>query len=198
MTRRVLHVALAAVVAANISGCMPAGFTSRPKGVESAGKDTDAFVRDCESAVYGELDKEWRRESLVVGPLSFVYGKSYNRRTPVEFRGRNAKYFPSKVLVVVENGAVATVTIPASARRYASLLYDEESFGMGGRVGVDAGDHRVTFEACRKGESPFAVPETQFNGAFIVAGPRCVPLRIRIDGAGTRRVALSFGAGYCS
>jgi hypothetical protein len=198
MTRRVLHVALAAVVVANISGCMPAGFTSRPKGVESAGKDTDAFVRDCESAVYGELDKEWRRESLVVGPLSFVYGKSYNRRTPDEFRGRNAKYFPSKVLVVVENGAVATVTIPASARRYASLLYDEESFGMGGRVRVDAGDHRVTFEACRKGESPFAVRETQFNGAFIVAGPRCVPLRIRIDGARTRRLAFSFGAGHCS
>ena len=194
MTRRVLHVALAAVVAAAISGCMPTGFTSRPKGVESAGRDTDAFVRDCESAVYGELDKGWRRESLVVGPLSFAYGKSYKRRTPDEFRGRNARYFPSKVLVVVENGAVASVTIPASAHRHASLLYDEGSFGTGGRVRVDAGDHRVTFKACRKGESPFAVRETQFNGAFIVAGPRCVPLRISIDGARTRRVAFSFGA----
>jgi hypothetical protein len=197
MTPRLLHVALAAIVAVGMWGCMPAGFTSRPKGVQGAGDDTDALVRDCQSAVYGELDKGWRRESLVVGPLSFVYGRGYERRSPDEFRGRNARYFPTKVLVVVENGAVVTVTIPRSARPHASLQY-EPSLSSGGRTRVDAGDHRVTFEACREGESPYAARETQFNGAFIVAGPRCVPLHIRInDEAPTRRVVFSFGAGHC-
>jgi hypothetical protein len=197
MTRRVLHAALAAVVAAGISGCMPAGFTSRPKSVESAGRDTDAFVRDCESAVYGELDKGWRKESIVVGPLAFVYGKGYESRSRDEFRGRNAEYFPTKVLVVIENDAVVTVTIPPSARPNASLLY-RPSLSVGGRARVKEGHDRVTFEACRRGESPTAIRETQFNGAFIVAGSRCVPLRIRIEGeARTRRAMFSFGAGAC-
>jgi hypothetical protein len=199
MSRRVVWAVMAAVLATTTSGCMPVRVNVTPKGVEKARPhNIEAFVRDCESAVYGELDKGWRGESLVVGPLSFVYGKGYERRSPDEFRGRDAKYFPTKVLVVVENGAVATVTIPRSARRHASLLY-KPSLSAGGRARVDAGDHRVRFEACRKGESPFAVRETQFNGAFIVAGPRCLPLHIRINGeARARPVAFSFGAGHCS
>lgn len=99
---------------------------------------------------------------------------------------------------MVENGAVVTVTIARSARPRVSLLY-EPSLSTGGRAGVGEGDHRVTFQACRESESPFAVRETQFNGAFIVAGARCVPLHIRVnDEPRTRRVAFSFGAGHCS
>jgi hypothetical protein len=198
MSRRVMQVVMATIIAMSISGCTPVRITSRPGGAHKARAELATLVRDCESAVYGELDRGWRRESLVVGPLSFVYGKGYGRRSPDEFRGRNGKYFPTKVLVVVENGAEVTITIPRPARPHASLLYDEESFGTGGRFRVERGHDRVSFEACRKGESPFAIRETQFNGAFIVGGPRCVPLHIRTDDeARTRRVVFSFGAGHC-
>jgi hypothetical protein len=39
---------------------------------------------------------------------------------------------------------------------------------------------------------------TQFNGGFVVAGIRCVPLDVLTPGAAAVSVTLSFGAGRCA
>jgi hypothetical protein len=63
----------------------------------------------------------------------------------------------------------------------------------------------VTFKACKKGETaPVGGPltaMTQFNGGFVVAGARCLPLDVRVRGEDQTtpiKVKLSFGAGDCS
>jgi hypothetical protein len=56
----------------------------------------------------------------------------------------------------------------------------------------------VTFEACRPSEHPFGAEDTQFNGGFVVAGPRCATLEVSTARwAKPRRVRVSFGAGHC-
>jgi hypothetical protein len=197
--RRSASLVMTAVAALSVSACDRADTASGPRGVRSERiEEADAFVRPCETAVYGELAAGWRKNSIVAGPLAFVYGKDYARPSFAVDRGRNGRYHPIKVLVVVENGAVVTVAIPRAARSYASLFYDEARFGTGGRVHVAQGDEQVTFKACRDGESPYARHETQFNGGFIVAGSRCVPLVLTTNkDASQRRVMFSFAAGDC-
>jgi hypothetical protein len=48
----------------------------------------------------------------------------------------------------------------------------------------------VTFRACED-------EDTEFLGGIVVAGARCVPLRIAEPGRPPRRQLLSFGAGEC-
>lgn len=57
------------------------------------------------------------------------------------------------------------------------------------------------FRACRAGEPAFGYigtvgPWTQVGGGFIVAGPGCYPVELRVAGKRHREV-LSFGAGPC-
>jgi hypothetical protein len=107
----------------------------------------------------------------------------------------NAHGYPSqKVLVVVAHGAVVSVAIAPTAFRVASLLYDPSRFKDTNRYEVSEGERAVTFEACASGASRF----TQFNGAFIVAGARCVPLQILTEDGDPRiHRVLSFGRGEC-
>jgi hypothetical protein len=65
------------------------------------------------------------------------------------------------------------------------------------------GERRVTFHACTA-DTPSFVPDkhrpvgkwTEFNGAVLVAGARCVTLDVR-SGRRRWRPRLSFGAGRC-
>jgi hypothetical protein len=85
-----------------------------------------SFVRTCEMSVYGILDAPaWKKHSITAGPLSFYY-RPIARMADSEFDpvpGKSGYYRRQKLLVLVRRGAVATVVVPASARRYAALLY---------------------------------------------------------------------------
>jgi hypothetical protein len=165
-----------------------------------------AFVRTCEAGVYGTLDDPtWRKHSVIAGPLVFYSADQYAEQPASLFApvpAQNGHYAGQKLLVFVRRGAVATVIVPESQRRYAALLYNSADFNDINEYRIEDGESAVTFKACKKGEaSPVGGPlnaMTQFNGGFIVAGGRCVPLEVRVRGQGSIPVTLSFGAGRCT
>jgi hypothetical protein len=57
----------------------------------------------------------------------------------------------------------------------------------------EAGDRRVRFEPCGGDQR-----STQFNGAFLMRGPLCVPVEVEVEGGTPAFATLSFGAGDCS
>jgi len=57
---------------------------------------------------------------------------------------------------------------------------------------VADGDRAVTFHSCRGSDYP-----TQFNGGFVVAGPRCAKLNVVASGREPTTLILSFGVRRC-
>lgn len=166
-----------------------------------------SFVRTCETSVYGTLDAPaWQKHSITAGPLSFYYADQYAPIAGSDFDpvpGKPGYYWGQKLLVLVRRGAVATVVVPESERRHAALLYNPARWNDRNQYRIEEGETAVTFKACRKGEKPPAGGPlnamTQFNGGFVVAGVRCVPLEVFARGEGRALpVRLSFGAGRCA
>jgi hypothetical protein len=166
-----------------------------------------AFDRTCEMSVYGTLDAPaWEKHSIIAGPLVFYYADQYAQQPASLFApipGQNGFYSGQKLLVLVRRDAVVTVVLPESERRYAGLLYNPAGWNDRNAYKIEDGETAVRFKACRKGETaPVGGPlnaMTQFNGGFVVAGVRCVPLDVLVRGEpGTIPVTLSFGAGRCA
>jgi hypothetical protein len=157
-----------------------------------------AFVRTCESSVYGDLGGGWRAQSVVVGPLAFVALRYAATQPAADFRRRGGRYQGLKALAVVAAGATVTLTVPAAERRHLALLYDPAAWKEDNRYRLDEGDTAVTFQSCPPEQTPPGADGTQFNGGFLVAGPRCATLEVATPAWRTpRRVTVSFGAGRC-
>jgi hypothetical protein len=182
--------------------------TSAPAATTSAATVPQrAFVRTCEMSVYGTLDDPaWEKHSIVAGPLVFYDADQYAEQPASLFApvpAQNGHYAGQKLLVLVRRGAVATVAVSETERRHAALLYNPADWNNRNEYRIGDGESAVTFKACKKGETaPVGGPlnaMTQFNGAFVVAGVRCLPLEIRVRGQQqTIPVTLSFGAGRCA
>jgi hypothetical protein len=165
------------------------------------------FVRTCEASVYGTLDDPtWRKHSVIAGPLVFYSADQYAGQPASLFAplpGNDGYYAGQKLLVLLRRGAVATVVVSGSGRRYAALLFNPAAWNDWNAYRIEDGESAVTFKACKKGETaPVGGPlnaMTQFNGGFAVAGARCLPLEVLVRGQErTIPVALSFGAGRCA
>lgn len=146
-------------------------------------------VRSCGSDVYGTLNPSWRDYAISVGPLSLVPFERLADAPASQFAGKRGRYPGQKMLVVVEAGRRATLLLPLPERRHAALNYAHQSGSRDNRYALADGTAAVTFKAC-------ADHLTQFNGTFIVAGPRCVAIEIRQRASirGVRRY-LPFGTG---
>lgn len=164
----------------------------------------EPVARDCGSSVYGDLGSDWKTASVVVGPLAFVQGRFYSS-SPSSFASvGGGRYRGSKLLAVVRTGWVVRLVVPAAQRRKVALQYAPEDFNEA--VVPAQSEHDVTFTACPPGR-PLLGPKTeqwtQFNGAIVVAGRRCVTLAVYAAKQGhplPRRplhARLSFGAGTC-
>jgi hypothetical protein len=151
-----------------------------------------AFVRTCESSVFGELGPDFIDDSIVVGPIVFVSLRGYASLPERNVRARSGRARGVKVLLVVHGGEPVTLAIAPSFRR-ASLLYDPARFLNGSVAPIGRGDREVRFEPCGDPGPQF----TQFNGAFLIDGPVCVPVLVRTGDGETLRRRLSFGAGDC-
>ena len=185
-----------AVVAADSALSMPA----------VAGQEAEPVVRECGSSVYGKLGSErsWLSASVVAGPLVFFRVRAYASSTSKFASVGGGRYRGSKLLVLVRTGWVARVVVPAAQRRKVALQYGPEDANKA--VVPAESEHDVTFEACPPGR-PFLGPKsarwTQFNGAIVVAGRRCVTLAVYAAKQGhplPKRAVfprLSFGAGPC-
>jgi hypothetical protein len=174
--------------------------STRPSGrlASRSARPVGAFVRTCESSVYGDLGDGWRKRSVVVGPLAFVALRYAATQPAVDFRRRGGRYQGLKALAVVKAGATVTLTVPAAERRHLSLLYDPAAWKENNQYRIADGDTAVTFRSCPPAQTPLGADGTQFNGGFLVAGPRCATLEVSTPRWRTpRRVAVSFGAGRC-
>jgi hypothetical protein len=181
--------------------------TSAPSATTGASTTPRSlFARTCETSAYGKLDSpEWKTHSTFAGPLVFYYADQFAEEPASEFAprpGGSEYYAGQKLLVLVRRGAVATVIVPEAERRNAGLLFDPAVWNDRNAYKVEDGDAAVRFRACKKGESsPVGGPPnamTQFNGGFVVAGARCLPLEVLTPGQGAIRVSLSFGADRCT
>jgi hypothetical protein len=96
-------------------------------------------------------------------------------------RGQAGYFEPIKfvLVLVLENSEVATVRVGTADRSHVALLYARRG-GLGefGYTPVVDGPPAVRFEA----GGPSEVRHTQFNGGFVVDGPRCAQLEV--DGHG--------------
>jgi len=146
-----------------------------------------AFVRTCDTAVYGRLQKDWRDNATIVGPLALLPLPAYTTATPRTFDARGGRYRGLKVLALVEPGPAVTVSVPGSMRQRLSLLYDPAAFRSDGRFRVADGEPVVRFRPCTMHRA------TQFNGGLIAAGPGCYALDIRTAGGHTRRIRFPLG-----
>jgi hypothetical protein len=180
--------------------------TAAPATTTTTAPMQRAFVRTCETSVYGTLDDPtWRKQSVIAGPLVFYSADEYAEQPASLFApigGNDGYYAGQKLLVLIRRGAVATVVVPESERRHARLLYNPADWNDRNAYTDKDGETTVTFEGCPKGASAAVGRRlnamTQFNGSFVVAGVRCLPLEVRVRGRGTIPVTLSFGAGRCT
>ena len=169
---------------------------------EKPGPPRASLVRDCRGHVEGDLGQGWRRDALVAAPLALAGARTY--RT-ADNPNPGARFVDLKTIVVVKAGEEATVVVPRSERRRASLDY---AYGVRRErrtppVRVSDGVPVVRFVACRRGTRPLVRGhpldrETQFNGGIVTRWGRCLPLDVWPGGADRpRRITISFGAGSC-
>jgi hypothetical protein len=156
---------------------------------------TTPFVRRCQNEAEGEwggdLTKDWRRRSVIVGPLAFVALREYASTPASDYAPRGDRFPALKVLAVLERGQTVTVAVTADQRPHAALIYDASKWTADGYLPLRAGDPAVTFIACKVGD-------TQFNGGFLVDRPRCLDLEVWVaDATRPRPIRVSFGAGRC-
>jgi hypothetical protein len=149
-------------------------------------------VRNCRTAIYGDLAPTVRKDAVTVGPLTLLVVEG-ERRAAVEPSGA------VKVLALIQTGETVTVVVPEGERRRLSLLYDFKA-GPQRPLRLSDGTSSARFSACRRseewgpGRSYPDAEETQFNGGFFVRGAHCAMLEAWIDGrTDPLRFALGFG-----
>ena len=178
----------------------------------------DAAVKacaNCSRSRAGRVDLD-SPQNIRAGPLILYFARQYagaprSEFSPVQPRGRlrnapptvrrdireQSLYLGVKLLLLVEGSRAATLEVPPAERAHASLLYvgkrgyspAERRLGL---AQVADGHGAVRFEPFRKGRGPIS----EFPGGLVVAGARCLPLDVWVEGSTTPiRRTVSFGVG---
>lgn len=175
----------------------PASSTLPSTRADTPRRLAGTYVRECGSAVYGGIAKNWRHDAIGAGPVAFVQAKRFvdwSSSSLAAVPGTRNRYRAQKVLVLVSSGATATVVVPRSERHRFALLYDPSLFARRSHR-VSDGERRVTFHACRWHKTDKLKPA--FNGGFIVAGPGCVSVDVLVKGKRRSRLVLPLGVRSC-
>jgi hypothetical protein len=122
------------------------------------------------------------------GPVVFVGARGYADDRPTLFSAPGDRATVHKVLLVMTGVRAVEVAV---RHPDAALFYDERRWRDRNVVPSRLGDTRTRFEPCGGGHG------TQFNGGFLLRGPACVSVEVRVDGEAPRFATLSFGAGDC-
>jgi len=174
-------------LAAALGGCGGSSAPAGPGGSTAASTTVAAaierapraqVVRRCDAhhtgVGFGGVTAESRRHALRVGPLSLG---SLRTIEPPQLAGLGAGHqrnYPLESIAVIDAGAVATIAVPASERRFVGLIYDQGKFRADGRYRVRDLDWVVRFEACK--DTGFNHGLSQYDGGIVVAGRRCFHL----------------------
>jgi hypothetical protein len=171
-----------AVVVAALAGAPAAPAAAEPQRPEGA----PATCRQQSSARFPRSARD-----LVVGPLVLVGARA---PTPA---GVVARHGGQKYPAVVLAGHRVTVELPRSVGRSAALLYaDDHRRRPDGPRAVRDGHRVVAFRACprRRAASRYGGRRATFWSGFVLTTrPRCLTLRVWVDGEDSprrRRIAL--------
>jgi hypothetical protein len=147
------------------------------------------FTRTCESSVAGSLGPAWRQGEVAAGPVVFVGSGGYADDRADLFAAPSDRATVQKLLLVIHGGRPVELSM---RHPDAAFFYDESRWRDRNVVPFRLGDARVRFEPCG-GDQRW----TQFNGGFLLQGPACVPVEVRVEGSEPVFATLSFGAGDC-
>ena len=136
-------------------------------------------VRSCAQSVYGKVSDDYIARSLHVGPLRFIGYDPAVASTSAWLTGLRIRtgQYAQKVLMLVERGAQATISIAPQDQRDIALMYIPERFNL---QRVTDGDAAVTLRACGAAESE--EPYTQFNGGFVFRHGLCAHVEVAVAG----------------
>ena len=126
-----------------------------------------------------------RPDDVAVGPLILMSARDARSHPPDAFGGLGYK-----IPATLPAGTVATLSVPRALRPHVRLVYSRSVQDGVHETGIGAGSRAVRFAACAAG-APDA--RTGWTGGILVDRPRCVTLRIRVDGesaATSHRVPL--------
>jgi len=172
-----------------------AGTPSAPAAGQQAARGT--VLDACARQISSPLGRDWRQQSIRVGPFWFIGLRQANAR----------RYGPSRVAlggmeVAVRNDERAWVTVAGPATRYFRFLFRQSDFtdGVNGHYTLADGEAGVTFIGCPPGQA-YNEPAgyTIYGGYFLVAGPpRCVSFEIWTSPRGrTERMTFPVGGVRC-
>ena len=154
-----------------------------------------AYVAPCPSGVSGGLPPHYERQSLVSGPLA-LYAIGDFARYPSRYIAHvpgDARRFPGfEGAATVRQGGDVTLAFSPADRAHAGFLYDHRAYrhAESGYTVAD-GTSAVRLRGC-------TAPYTQYQGGFVLDGPRCATLELWIDGARTPEGrVVAFGTGAC-
>lgn len=168
-----------------------------PVSSRSDASTQESVERGCGTKVGAQLPEGWRENAISVGPVSFYAAREYGDSSQASnFQANEAGLYPAiKMLVVLEGDDPVEVAVAGSSVGALSLLYDRttSTIPADNHYELTAGDSAVRFLPCThlRGEP------TQYNGAFIVAGPGCVEIEVRVEGTEETRVRIPLGVDRC-
>jgi hypothetical protein len=141
----------------------------------------------------GKPPAHWRARSTAIGPLFLYRVSEYRRSPPSDFDplpGTSGRRYSGEKQLVLLRGGPVRLSVAANQRKLVSLNYDNVAFDHG--FALSDGTSSVTFSEC-------GVPVTQWPGAFIVAGARCVTLTVQdLAGKVLGRRQVPFGRLTCN
>ena len=179
MTRGWIRAATCSALAIALAGaCVAAAASRTSRGDATCGRQSRAGFPNA----YGSA------RNLVVGPLVLVEGRVFS--SPEAVRRLGGQKYPA----LVAPGHTVKVAISPQARRTTALTYAD---GVAHTRRVEEGLRVVTFHACdrRHAQSTAGGRRVTFWSGFVLASaPRCLHLRVWIDGArAPRRASLPLG-----
>ena len=182
------------------NGPAPAtGHSSRSAGPGLGGRRAAApgtVLSGCASSNIGDLGRRWKAATAIhAGPL-WVLPETVPGGSRVSARpGKDALRL--YVAIVVLDGlrpgsAVVIRSVPAHSRDLRFLYSRHDSLSPGVRYTMRSGEAGVTFVSCARDQQAFPAPYTDYMGAYLVRGQRCVPAAVEVPGS-PRPVRIRLG-----
>jgi hypothetical protein len=150
------------------------------------------FERSCDTRIWVEAPDPNKWESPdAVGPLLFHNIMREAPRLPADVLrpDEDGRLEANKYVTVVDGAAAGSVTlsIGPNDRGHARLVYD---LAIPLPAPLDSGDVAVRLEACSDGDA-------QYNGGFMVDGPRCVEVIVVDEDGPPVKKTIPFGVPDC-
>lgn len=168
------------------------------------------------------LPADWRTRSITVGPVTFLYARELAQQPAGQFRPERAvlldelrrEHHPGvrrrivqtleheprgglaieELLIMIDAGHSATVTVPAKNRKHFALAYSPRALNAehpkaAGVIKLTDGDTSVRFTPCHR-------ERRQWLGGIIANRPGCQPIDITLSSGQRLRRYLPLGTGH--